>query len=125
MESIKTIVGQHLQKLFPEGPAPIIAAFCPRLSEQERLRNEIQLMKQIYENITHYSITRKTEPSFERYKKNLRFDSFGVYSYSIQVIALKKDRTVKRLGKWGITTGRHMNYAIKNLSDTWGFQELK
>ena len=120
------IVGQHLLKLFPEGPALTIAAICPRLNEQERLRNEIQLMKKIYENITHYSITRKTKPSFERYKKNLRFDAFGVYSYSNQVIALNwKDRTAKRLGKWGTTTGRHMNYAIKNLSDTYGFRELK
>ena len=126
MENIKTIVGQHLLKLFPEGPALTIASFCPRLNEQERLQNEIQLMKKAYESLTHHLITKKTRPSFERYKQNLRFDAFGVYSYSTQVIALNwKDRTAKRLGKWGITTARHMNYSIKNLSDTWGFQELK
>ena len=65
-------------------------------------------------------------PSFERYTKNLKYGPFGVYSYGFEVIELNwKNRTAKRLGKCSETTTRHMNYAIKNLADTWDFTEIK
>ena len=63
---------------------------------------------------------------FDRYCKNLTYDSFFVYSYDTEVIQLNwKNRTAKRLGKWSSTTGTHMNYAIRMLTISYDFKEIK
>jgi hypothetical protein len=63
---------------------------------------------------------------FDRYCKNFRYDSLFVYSYETKVIQLNwKNRTAKRLGKWSPTTSTHMNYAIRMLTISDDFKEIK
>ena len=63
---------------------------------------------------------------FDRYCKNLRYDSFFVYSYDTAVIKLNwKHRTAQRLGSWSRTTSTHMNYAIRMLTICYDFKEIK
>ena len=122
MEVLKTTVGYALKQLFPGNIAFTIASFLVESDEERTAKAKI---KWWYESLTHYELKGK-KPSFERYKKNLRYGPYGVYSYGTEVIELNwKNRTAKRLGKWSKTTSRHMKYAIKNLADTWGFKEIK
>ena len=74
-----------------------------------------------------YKITMKGKRiKFDRYCKNLRFDSFFAYSYDTEVIKLNwKNKTAKRLGKWSKTTSTHMNYVIRSLGQAYGFTEIK
>ncbi len=63
----------------------------------------------------------KTFPSF---KKNLRMDDFGLYSYRTKTADIDLDyRTVRSLGKWSPTGSRRYNYARALLGEE-GFQEL-
>ena len=63
---------------------------------------------------------------FLRYCKNLRYDSFFVYSYDTAVIQLNwRHRTAKRLGSWSKTTSTHMNYAIRMLTICYAFKEIQ
>ena len=122
MEIIKTTVGHHLTKLFPENVAFDIAAFLEEDPEERRGKDEYKTMFE-----TLYAATKKGKKrKFHRYCKNLRYDAFGVYSYDTEVIKLNwKHRTAKRLGRWSTTTNRHMNYAINMLEMCYDFTEIK
>ena len=122
MEILKTTVGHHLVSLFPEGIAFNIATFLEESRSEKRSREEYELFYQ-----TLLTATRKCKRmKFLRYCKNLRYDAFGVYSYSTEVIELNwKHGTAKRLGRWSPTTSKHMHYAIKLLCMCYDFKEIK
>ena len=122
MQVLKTIVGCHLKNMFPENVAFHIASFLVIDEEEERAKEEYKLMVD-----SLYVATKKGKKSkFLRYCKNLRYDSFFVYSYDTAVIQLNwRHQTAKRLGKWSQTTSRHMNYAIRMLEMCYSFKEIK
>ena len=122
MNILQTTVGHHLSNLFVDNVAFNVAKLLEE-SEAEQAANAKR--KMFYETLTHYEHKGK-KPTFEKYKANLRHGAEGVYSYGTEVIALDWERrTAKRLGWWSRTTAKHQNYAIQNLSDTWGFNEIK
>ena len=118
MEILKTTVGHHLVNLFTENIAFHIATFL----KEDKTQREDEAFYQ-----TLLTATRKGKRmKFPRYCTNLRYNAFGVYSYSTEVIELNwKHRTAKRLGRWSPTTSRHMNYAIKLLCMCYDFKEIK
>ncbi len=122
MEVIKTTVGHHLLNMFTDNVAHIIASFL----EEDKEYNHA---KEMYKNMLArmYGQTMKGKKmQFDRYCKNLRYDSFFVYSYSTAVIQLNwRERTAKRLGKWSPTTSKHMNYATRMLEGSYDFKEIK
>ena len=120
MEILKTTVGHHLKQFFTENVAFTIDSFL--VEDPEEKREEYKLLCD-----TLYKTTMKGEKmKFDRYCKNLRYDSFFVYSYDTDVIQLKwKDKTMKRLGRWSKTTSTHMNYAIRMLEISYDFTEIK
>ena len=122
MQVLKTIVGCHLKNMFPENVAFHIASFLVNDEEEERAKEEYKLMVD-----SLYVATKKGKKSkFLRYCKNLRYDSFFVYSYDTAVIQLNwRHQTAKRLGKWSQTTSTHMNYAIRMLEMCYNFKEIK
>ena len=122
MEILKTTVGHHLKQLFPENVAFIIASFLVEDSEENRAKEQY---KQLC--ATLYGTTMKGKKmKFDRYCKNLRYDSFFAYSYDTEVIQLNwKNRTAKRLGKWSKTTSTHVNYVIRVLGMSYDFTEIK
>ena len=125
MENIKTIIGQHLQKLFPEGPARHIARFLKESKEEKKARLRFE---EFLDDILCFKGSNKpgTRPNFKRFKKNLKFDDKGVYSYNIKVIELNfKCKIIKLLGRWSPTTTNHQNYALKAFVDDLGFTEIK
>ena len=119
MEILKTTVGHHLKQLFPENVAFIISTFL--VEDPGGKREEYKLL---CANL--YKITMKEKKlKFDRYCKNLRFDSFFAYSYDTEVIQLNwKIRTAKRLGKWSKKASTHMNYGIRMLSLSYDFKEI-
>ena len=122
MQVLKTTVGQQLLALSPENVAFHIASFLVDDEEENRAREEYkQLLEQMYRQTM-----KGKKLQFLRYCKNLRYDSFYVYSYSTAVIQLNwRERTAKRLGKWSKTTSTHMNYSIKMLIMCYDFKEIK
>ena len=122
MQVLKTTVGHHLLNMFPENVAFDIASFLVEGEEENRAKEEYKLM---VANL--YGCTMKNKKSkFIRYCKNLRYDSFFVYSYDTAVIQLNwRKQTAKRLGKWSKTTSTHMNYAIRMLEMCYSFKEIK
>ena len=74
-----------------------------------------------------YGATKKGKKSkFLRYFKNLRYDSFFVYSYDTAVIQLNwRQQTAERFGKWSTTASTHMNYAIRMLEMFYDLKEIK
>ena len=120
MNVMKTTVGHALKQLFPENVAFTIASFLVEDPEEKKL--EYKLLCD-----TLYKTTMKGKKmKFDRYCKNLRYDSFFVYSYDTEVIKLNwKHRTAKKLGKWSPTTTTHMNYAIRMLTISYDFKEIK
>ena len=120
MEVIKTTVGHALKTLFIDNIAFTIAAFLVEDPEEK---------EEDYKAIcaTLYGKTMKgKKEKFLRYVKNLRYDSFFVYSYDTAVIKLNwKHKTALRLGKWSRTTSTHMNYAIRMLTISYDFKEIK
>jgi len=120
MEVIKTTVGHALKQLFTENVAFTIAAFLVEDPEEED--EDYQALC-----IILYGYTMKgKKDKFWRYCKNLRYDWFFVYSYDTAVIKLNwKHKTAQRLGKWSRTTSTHMNYAIRVLTNTYDFKEIK
>ena len=120
MEILKTTVGHALKQLFPENVAFTIASFL--VEDLEEQMADYKLMCAAL-----YGKTMKgKKEKFLRYCKNLRYDSFFVYSYDTAVIKLNwKHRTAQRLGKWSKTTSTHMNYAIRMLSLCYDFKEIK
>ena len=62
---------------------------------------------------------------FPRYSKNLRYDLDGIYSYGTRIAELNMlDKTIRKLGKWSMTSTKHYNYAKHLLQITYGFKEL-
>ena len=122
MQVLKTIVGCHLKNMFPENVAFHIASFLVEDEDEKRSKEEYKLMV-----ASLYSATMKNKKSkFLRYCKNLRYDSFFVYSYDTAVIQLNwRKQTAKRLGKWSKTTTTHMNYAMRMLEMCYDFKEIK
>ena len=120
MEVIKTTVGHALKQLLPENMAFTIASFL--VEDQEEKEEDYKALC-----ATLYGKTMKgKKDKFLRYCKNLRYDSFFVYSYDTEVIKLNwKHRTAKKLGKWSPTTTTHMNYAIRMLTISYDFKEIK
>jgi len=54
---------------------------------------------------------------FIKYRQNLSYDDFFVYSYGTKVAEIDiKNRTLWRLGYWSQTTSKHINYAAKELN---------
>ena len=120
MEILKTTVGHILEQLFPTNMAFTIASFL--VEDLEEKEEDYKAMC-----ATLYGKTMKgKKEKFDRYCKNLRYDSFFVYSYDTAVIKLNwKHKTAQRLGKWSRTTSTHMNYAIRMLTISYDFKEIK
>ena len=120
MEILKTTVGHALKQLFPASMAFTIAAFL--VEDPEEKREEYKALCAAL-----YAKTMKgKKEKLLRYVKNLRYDSFFVYSYDTAVIKLNwRHRTAQRLGKWSRTTSTHMNYAIHMLTICYNFKELQ
>ena len=120
MEVLKTTVGHHSLSFLTENVATIIASFLVEDEEENRAKEEYKLMV-----ASLYGATKKGKKSkFLRYCKNLRYDSFFVYSYDTAVIQLNwRQQTAKRLGKWSQTTSRHMKYAIRMLEMCYNFKD--
>ena len=120
MEVIKTTVGHAIKTLFIDNIAFTIAAF---------LVEDLEEKEEDYEAMCAalYGKTMKNKKEkFDRYCKNLRYDSFFVYSYDTAVIKLNwKRKTALRLGKWSKTTSTHMNYSIRMLEMCYNFKEIK
>ena len=120
LEILKTTVGHALKQLLPEGIAFAIASFLVEDSEEK-----LEAYKLLCAALYGKTLKNKKE-KFDRYCKNLRYDSFFVYSYDTEVIKLNwKHRTAQRLGKWSQTTSRHMSYAIRMLEMCYDFKEIK
>ena len=121
---INTIAGMHLLNLFPENVAFNIAQFLEETEEEHKVRQERMTF---YNAMIQREIKGRRLPHFAKYSKNLRYSSEYVFSYHTPVISLYWDEgTAHRFGgKWSSTTSKHMNYALQNLRDTWGFKEIK
>ena len=120
MEVIKTTVGHILEQLLPDDIAFTIASFLVEDPEEKE-----EDYKAMCAALYGKTIKNKKE-KFDRYCKNLRYDSFFVYSYDTAVIKLNwKHRTAQRLGRWSKTTSTHMNYAIRMLTICYDFKEIK
>ena len=117
---MKTTVGFALKQLFTENIAFTIAAFL--VEDPEEKSSEYKAICAAL-----YAKTMKGKKmKFDRFCKNLRFDSFFVYSYDTAVIKVNwKHRTAQRLGKWSKTTSTHMNYSIRMLTICYDFKEIK
>ena len=117
---MKTTVGLALKQLFIDNIAFTIAAFL--VEDPEEKETDYKALC-----ATLYGKTMKgKKEKFLRYVKNLRYDSFFVYSYDTAVIKLNwKHRTAQRLGEWSRTTSTHMNYAIRMLTICYDFKEIK
>ena len=123
MEILRTTVGHHLSNMLPEGIAFAVAAFLEEGREEKKDREKFESWHEWV-----LIADRKGERRmFPRYTENLRYGAFFVYSYGIEVIEIDyKHRTVKRLGKWSPSTSKHMNYAIRTLTnEVFSFREIK
>ena len=120
MNVLKTTVGHILEQLLPGNIAFTIASFLVEDPEEKE-----EDYKAMCAALYGKTIKNKKE-KFDRYCKNLRYDSFFVYSYDTAVIKLNwKHKTALRLGKWNRTTSTHMNYAIRMLEMCYNFKEIK
>ena len=119
---LKSTVGYALKQLSHENAAFIVATFLAEDPEETRAA---LAYKEFIAGL--YKIIMKGEKiKFDRYQKNLRFDSFFAYSYDTEVIKLNwRNKTANRLGKWSKTTSTHMNYVIRSLGQAYGFTEIK
>ena len=90
MESLKTTVGHALNQFFHENVAFTIASFL--VEDLEEKKEDYKLLCAAL-----YGKTLKDKKeNFDRYCKNLRYDSLYVYSYDTEVIKLNwKHRTAK------------------------------
>ena len=121
MEQVmKTTVGYALKTLFIDNIAFTITAF---LVEDPGEKEEDY--KALCATLYGKTMKGKKE-KFLRYCKNLRYDSFFVYSYDVAVIKINwKHKTALRLGRWSKTTSTHMNYSIRMLEMCYNFKEIK
>ena len=75
--------------------------------------------------VTQTSTDREKKVKLPRYRKNLSFDAFGLYSYGTQIAELNMlDRTIRSLGKFSVTSSRHYNYARTFFREAYGFREI-
>tara|TARA_R100000781_G_scaffold82383_1_gene50755 strand:+ start:361 stop:564 length:204 start_codon:yes stop_codon:yes gene_type:complete len=51
---------------------------------------------------------------FDKYKRNLKYDSEYVYSYGTRVAEIKGNE-LHQLGWWSVTTQKHIHYAAFQL----------
>ena len=59
---------------------------------------------------------------FDRYGKNLRYNSEGIYSYGTTVATLDlKERSIQRQGYWSSTSSTHYHYAMNMLGANYNF----
>jgi len=62
---------------------------------------------------------------FDRYGKNLRYNSEGIYSYGTKIAHLDlHHRTIEKLGYRSPTTGKHFNYAAHLLDICYDFRPI-
>ena len=62
--------------------------------------------------------------TFPRFKKNLRIDENGLYSYGTKIADIDfGHRTIRSLGRFSATSSRHYNY-VRALLEEEGFQEM-
>ena len=52
--------------------------------------------------------------TFDRYKRNLKYDENAIYSYNTKVADIKGDRIIQR-NWYSATTQKHIRYAAKEL----------
>jgi hypothetical protein len=63
---------------------------------------------------------------FPIYRKNLRYDSDGVYSYCTKIAELSMGkRTIQKLGYYSPTSSRHYNYSKNLLETNYHFREIE
>ena len=62
---------------------------------------------------------------FIRYRKKLRYDSEGIYSYGTKIANLDLGRrTIQTLGYWSPTSSKHFNYAVHLLDICYDFRMI-
>ena len=62
---------------------------------------------------------------FDRYGKNLRYNSEGIYSYGAKIANIDlQQRTIQKRGYWSPTTSKHFNYAAKLLDTRYDFRPI-
>ena len=62
---------------------------------------------------------------FDRYGKNLRYNSEGIYSYGTKIANIDiRQRTIQKLGHWSPTTSKHYNYAARLLDTSYDFRPI-
>ena len=122
MDVLKSIVGKHLNNMFLENVALIVAGFL-EINEEENDAREMRSLLQLA--LENRRLDGETTP-FPKYTKNLTFDDEGVYSYGAKVVEIEWFRgTLKRIGSGSRTTSKHQNYAIETLKADWDFREIK
>ena len=63
---------------------------------------------------------------FDRYGKNLRYNSDGIYSYGTKIAHIDLNlRTIQKLGHWSPTTSKHFNHAAKLLDTRYDFRPIE
>ena len=63
---------------------------------------------------------------FQRYTKNLKYNSEGIYSRNVKIANLDiRNRTIQKRGYWSQTTTKHYNYAKRVLNLCYGFEEIE
>ena len=61
---------------------------------------------------------------FNRYRKNLRYNSEGIYSYNTKIADLNFwFRSVSKRGSYSMTSNKHYNYALRMLEMCYDFYE--
>ena len=122
MDVLKTIVGKHLNNMFLENVALNVAGFLEPTDEEKEARVKRYMLQC---TLGHKKLKGKTT-TFPKCTNNLSLDDEGIYSYGAKVIEIDWFRgTVKRLGRWSVTTSRHQGYAIINFIDKLNFREIK
>ena len=62
---------------------------------------------------------------FNRYRKNLRYNSEGSYSYNTKIADLNFCfRSVSKRGSYSMTSSKHYNYALRMLEMCYDFCEV-
>ena len=128
MDVSKSIVGEFLEHFLLETVSSTICEFL-QMSDEEKIKYAKARM--YYVTLEHYESKGKL-PSFDRFKKNLKYGAEGVYSDGEEIIELNwPNRTLKRKNKFLIdsklslkTIKKHQQYAIQQLQDTWDFSEI-
>ena len=121
MDVLKTIVGAHLNNMFLEHVALNVARFLEPADEEKDARVKRYMLQCTLE---HKQLKGKTT-TFAKYTKNLTLDDEGIYSYGTKVIEIDWFKgTVKRLGRWSVTTSRHQSYAIRNFVEKLNLREI-